>query len=138
MRRALGLAVIALAFGAAEHAHAVRPDPLAARYTKAYDRCLNTGDAARGVDPAMQQCNADELARQDARLNQAYGAAMARLSPAARADLRLHERAWIRHRDQVCQRYAPNGSNGTIAYLEYAICQIDETIRRTIRLEKLR
>ena len=46
-------------------------------YSPAYGRCMATGDAGRGVTPAMQICIAAEYERQDQLLNAAYKAAMA-------------------------------------------------------------
>jgi len=109
-----------------------------ARYTAGYDRCLNTGEAAQGVTPAMRQCNADELAIQDARLNEAYRMAMQRLSPQRRSALRASERSWITTRDRKCRAEAERGGGGTMTPVLLGGCLLAETIARTIWLERYR
>ena len=39
-------------------ADAATPSAIEKRHTKAYNYCLNNGDAARGVQPAMNACAA--------------------------------------------------------------------------------
>lgn len=96
--------------------------------------CLNTGDAARGITTAMASCIQIELKMQDARLNSAYRAAMARRDAPGQARLRSEERAWIRQRDEGCQESA---TGGTIDQLEIPSCVLSETIRRRLVLESL-
>ena len=96
--------------------------------------CLNTGDAAKGITTAMASCIQSELKTQDARLNSAYRAAMARRDAPGQARLRSEERTWIRQRDQGCQESA---TGGTIDQLEIPSCVLSETIRRRLVLEAL-
>ena len=116
-------------------ADAPRKQPqIEARYTADYRNCLS--------DPALNtisqdQCNAAEISRQDAALNATWKATLARLAPARVAELRQAERHWIAARKGYCDRAAKEGEGGTIATLLYGQCMIDETIRRTLWLERL-
>ena len=116
-----------------------RPAPLVitqaqvtAEHSGAMEKCLEIGDAAKGVTPAMAACINAELQMQDARLNTAYREAMGRLDAAGRARLQTEERAWIRQRDEGCSASA---TGGTIDRLESPSCVLDETIRRRLVLE---
>lgn len=95
-------------------------------------RCLQTGDAAKGVSVAMGGCVHAELEAQDVRLNAAYGAVMRRLNETDRRRLRTEERAWIRERDAGC---AQEATGGTIDLVDIPACRLDETIRRRLILE---
>jgi len=108
------------------------------RYSAAFNTCTNTGDAARGVTPAMMECLSAELERQDARLNQAYTMVMKRLSPKRKTALRTSQRKWIRDRDAKCKRAYDAVGGGTASGLEFQGCMTSETIRRTIFLERYR
>jgi uncharacterized protein YecT (DUF1311 family) len=101
------------------------------------DRCLNSGEAAQGVTPAMAACYGAELKRADGRLNRAYGAAMARSSRAKKATLRTSERAWIKRRDATCNREL-GPDKGTIQRLNYPSCLIKQTDARTAWLRRWR
>lgn len=103
-------------------------------YSATYTRCLRTGDAARGVTPAMAGCINAELARQDKRLNTAYAGAMARLSPKAKTNLRTVQRAWIKTRDAEC---SANLTGGTIDFIERPSCHLNLTIERAVELERM-
>jgi uncharacterized protein YecT (DUF1311 family) len=104
------------------------------QYAPGFNRCLQTGDAARGVTPAMAACVQAELKSQDDRLNAAYRAAMARRGPAEQARLRTEERAWIRQRDADCDAQA---TGGTIDRVEIPMCLLNETIRRRVVLQPM-
>ncbi|MBS0255197.1 MAG: DUF1311 domain-containing protein [Proteobacteria bacterium] len=112
-----------------------RPHPeIEARYTPEYRTCL--------ADPQLNtmrqdRCNAAELARQDRALNRVWQQTIARLAPARLAELRRAERGWITARQRQCDLAAKEGEGGTIATLLYGQCMIDETIRRTLWLERL-
>lgn len=109
------------------------------RYSAAFNTCVESGDAARGVTPAMAECIDAELDRQDARLNQAYKMVMERLPLKRKTALRTSQRKWIRTRDATCQRaYDAAGGGGTASGLEKLGCLTSETIRRTIFLERYR
>ena len=108
------------------------------RLSAEYRQCFATGDAARGVTSAMMSCTGEEIDRQDARLNRTYRTAMMRLKPAAKARLRASERRWIAERDRGCRRSARTFEGGTAAGLSYSGCILDETVRRTMWLERYR
>jgi uncharacterized protein YecT (DUF1311 family) len=109
-------------------------DPLETRYSPAYERCLNSGNAANGNTSAMRQCTDNELAVQNGKLNSTYKAVMAALGPAQQTKLRDTERAWIKYRDQKCM--AENQTGGTIDQLGIPSCHLEMTIRRTMELEQ--
>ena len=112
-----------------------RPQPqIEARYTALYRSCLAV-PALNTV--SHDQCDAAEMARQDAALNATWKATLAGLSPARIAELRQAEREWIAARKRHCDRAAKEGEGGTIATLLYGQCMIDETVRRTLWLERI-
>jgi len=104
------------------------------QYSPQYARCLNTGDAAKGVTPAMAGCVNAEYGKQDARLNAAYAAAMERLSPQARDALRTEQRAWIKRRDASCEEGL---SGGTLDMIERPSCRMALTATRAVELERM-
>lgn len=104
--------------------------------TATFDRCMTTGDAARGVTVAMMDCLGQEIDRQDAALNRTYRAMMARLAPAAGARLRASERAWIVRRNARCHDAADQADGGSLAGILYNQCVLDETIARTRWLDR--
>ncbi len=116
--------------------NAATPDQIQKRHTKAYDYCLNSGDAEQGVQPAMNACAYDEYTRQDGRLNQAYIMVMKRQKPAAKNKLRLSQRAWIKGRDATCKEERDQYEGGSIAPLMFHECMANETIKRTLWLEQ--
>lgn len=131
-RLAPGLMLLALAAAPAQ-AQAPKIDP-EKEYTPAYDRCLNSGDAIKGVTVAMAGCTHEELAKQDARLNRAYKAAMAKRSKAEQAKLRTAQRAWIKRRDAECQE---DLTGGTIDMLNVSGCHLSMTTVRAVELERM-
>jgi len=117
----------------ATSASAAPPNPIEQRYTREYHQCMdNTGD----VDSATADCLNSEIERQDARLNQAYVMVMRGLAPAPKAALRDSERTWVRQRDLQCKRQAADELGGTLYGVMLAGCQLDETIKRTMFLER--
>lgn len=114
------------------------PDAVQKRYSKDFDRCVNTGDAAEGVQSAMNDCAGQEYSRQDARLNQAWVMVMRRLGPAKKASLRTSQRAWLKTRDRKCLAERDISGGGSIAPMMYYGCMTDETIKRTLWLEQYR
>jgi uncharacterized protein YecT (DUF1311 family) len=108
-----------------------------AAVSPALKTCLASGDAARGVNAAMKACTQAELQRRDQDLNRMYKKNMARLSAAARNRLRQTQRDWIKRRDANCE---PNLSPeaGSLGSLDYLDCMIDETIKQTRRLARMR
>ncbi len=126
------------AMGESLPAHAAAPSVIEKRYTADYNRCMNSGDAANGVTSAMLDCTVAEYKRQDARLNDAYRVAMARLSPARGSALRTAQRRWLAERDPGCRRKAKPSEGGTIWGIVMTGCQTDETIKQTMWIETYR
>jgi uncharacterized protein YecT (DUF1311 family) len=132
----LSFAVMATTWVGPAHAKDSRT-AITARYTKAYDECMNTGDAAQGITPAMRLCVSQELDRQDARLNRAYAIVIRRQNVKGKTKLRTLQRVWIKERDTQCRAEADEYEGGTIMPQVYTGCLVDETILRTIWLEKI-
>lgn len=131
--RSIGFASLAALVLLAASA-AAAPVDAQREYSTQYTRCLQTGDAAKGVTAAMANCTNVELAVQDRRLNAAYAAAMA-ARPAAQKDaLRNAQRAWIKRRDTECEE---NLTGGTIDILERGGCRLEMTTVRAVELERM-
>jgi uncharacterized protein YecT (DUF1311 family) len=103
-----------------------------------FGRCMDSGEAARGVHPAMMDCLRAEYRRQDLRLNRSYAAAMRRLRPAAQARLRTLQRAWLGTRDRACQAAFEESGGGQASDLAYSSCRAEQTARRTRWLQRYR
>jgi len=130
LRLAMALAVSAAMAGAAGAAPA--KDPVEARYTPSYQRCL---DAPEGQSTyGMIECASGELKIQDARLNAAYRKAMAGLNARQKTKLVAAQRAWIVFRDAECAAYEDEDW-GTISRINAADCVLTMTVKRTIDLE---
>ena len=133
--RVLGpvLAAAALAGAVmASDASAAPKDPVEARYTPGYQRCLNApeGQSTYG----MIECASGELKIQDARLNGAYRKAMAGLNPRQKAKLLAAQRAWVAFRDAECASFEDEDW-GTLSRINAADCVLTLTVKRTIDLE---
>ena len=105
------------------------------RYSRDYDRCMSTGEAAEGVTSAMMECNDAEIDRQDSRLNQAYKMVMARLNLDQKQTLRASERQWIVTRDRNCRKAIGEEEGGSLGRIIYSNCILNTTIKRTMWLE---
>lgn len=103
-------------------------------YSAAYQQCLNSGDALKGVTVAMAGCTNAELAKQDARLNRAYKAVMAKRAKAGQVKLRTVQRAWIKRRDAECRQ---DLTGGTIDMLNIGGCHLRMTTERALELEAM-
>lgn len=99
--------------------------------TKLYATCMDkTGSTTEG----MIGCIGAELKRQDTRLNTAYKAVMADLSPARKTQLQEAQRAWIKFRDANCAFYFdPEG--GSLARVSANDCMMSSTAARARELE---
>jgi uncharacterized protein YecT (DUF1311 family) len=125
----------ALAFGFAACADAQTDQEVAARLTPAVHACERLPENGGTVEQAI--CYRDEAIRQDQQLNSLWRRVIYRLSPADRAPLRRSERRWVKDRDEECRQEAAGYINSTAAYM-FNVCMANETIRRTIWLEKSR
>lgn len=109
-------------------------DPaVVARYTPAFATCQSAAQTTN--DNAA--CFIDEFSRQDAALNKAWQALFTRIPAQQRPPLRAAQRRWIAARDPFCRKEADAFSGGTIAPVIYVSCRTEQTIRRTLWLEKL-
>ena len=120
----------------ADESYANTDPEISQRYTKAYGTCMNSGAAAKGVQPAMNACASDEYERQDKMLNIYYGQVMATKRSKSKINLRNNQRKWIIARDKVCISKRAVYEGGSMAPLVYFTCMTNETIARIIWLEK--
>ncbi|MGH6783847.1 MAG: lysozyme inhibitor LprI family protein [Sphingomicrobium sp.] len=105
------------------------------RPSEAYERCMATGDAARGNATAITVCAGTEQAIQDRRLDVAYDRAMDRLGFWYQVEL---NNALAERRDggqARCTELAAVDRRGNAAAPAYAQCMLDETIARAAWLE---
>ena len=109
-----------------------KADPVEARYTPAYDKCLAApaGQSTMG----MIDCTGAELQIQDARLNTAYRKTMASLNARQKAKLQAAQRAWVAFRDAECASYEDEDW-GTISRINASACVLHMTVQRTVDLE---
>ena len=125
-------AAIALAFAVASPAFGAPADPVQARYTPAYDKCLASPDGQSTL--GMIDCAGAELKIQDARLNAAYRKVMASLNARQKAKLQAAQRAWVAFRDAECASYEDEDW-GTISRINASACVLHMTVQRTMDLE---
>jgi len=83
---------------------------------------MDAVDLGYGKNGQFLNCYAEELQRQDKRLNTAYKAAQSKAPADARPALLKSQRAWIAFRDARCELertldYAPNGQVNQAACL---------------------
>ncbi len=123
----LSTMLIAGALGSAPVAAEAQQD-VTTGFSRAYQACIIYGETHDTIAIPQGECDARELRAQDARLNTAYKAVVARLSPARKADLRVDERNWISARDHKCGKL-PDPDLTTE-------CKINETIKRTAYLRR--
>nr|WP_181375948.1 lysozyme inhibitor LprI family protein [Polaromonas sp. H8N]AWD72302.1 hypothetical protein pH8NP2_p028 [Polaromonas sp. H8N] len=117
----------ALAIAAASHAAGAHETGL----SKQHAACM---DKSGGTTMGMIECITAETQRQDARLNKAYKAVMAELSPERKKQLLEAQRAWIKFRDANCAFYDdPDG--GTLARVNANACMMTATAERSRELE---
>jgi uncharacterized protein YecT (DUF1311 family) len=110
-------------------------DPLVERrYTPKFAECQNRAQ----ITSDNAACFEAEFRRQDARLNQAWGATLARLPTTVHGSLLTAQRQWIAERDPFCRKDSDGFAGGTIAPVVYVSCRVELTIRRTMWLESLR
>ena len=81
------------------------------------------------------QCAGGISAREDARLNRAYKAALARLTPPRRQALRMAQRRWIKDRDAHCRAELDGG--GAQAGIYATACVANITHDRAFELEQI-
>jgi uncharacterized protein YecT (DUF1311 family) len=119
-------------------AHAQTDAQVSAAYTPLFDRCMKSGDAAKGVTAGMMDCLGSENTRQDARLNQTYKMVMSRLDASRKATLRGLQRSWLKERENTCHTAMEDLGGGTASAIVYSNCFLDETIKRRLWLNNYR
>lgn len=127
------LALTAFVVLAATPALAVDAAQIEARYTPAFEQCLESPDGQSTA--GMVQCAAAELEVQDKALNAAYRDLVSDMNARQKANLVKAQRAWIAFRDADCQaRYDPDW--GTLSTINANMCMLRRTVERTIELEE--
>jgi uncharacterized protein YecT (DUF1311 family) len=104
------------------------------RYTAQFQPCQ---DKAR-LTHSHEACFAAEFARQDKLLNRIWRKTLPRFDASSRAQLLAAQRKWVAKRDPFCSSEAERFSGGTIMTVVYLHCRVEETIKRTMWLEKRR
>jgi uncharacterized protein YecT (DUF1311 family) len=142
MIRAAALSILTVALWTAAApvalAQASKPAqaPKSAKPATALDRCLASPEGMSTY--GMIDCIGAEVRVQDARLNQAYQAALMRLErPRQKAALQKAQRAWMSFRDLDCASYVDEDW-GSMARVESNQCVLDHTRRRADELERYR
>ncbi len=106
----------------------------ASKTVSTYEACMASRDAQTTI--GMTRCAAAELAIQDARLNRAYKAALARRDDkATKAALLKAQRAWIAFRDADCAAARATVGGGTLVGFIGVTCEREHTARRADALE---
>jgi uncharacterized protein YecT (DUF1311 family) len=125
MTRLFAAALLLLA--AAPAVHAQRP-------ADTRERCDRQG----GSNPGLMQCLSGPRIAEDARLNRAYKAAMARLkTPAQKLTLRDAQRAWIKDRDAECLPFYDEAQYGQQGRLDGEACVARRSGQRADDLERI-
>lgn len=102
-------------------------------YTGRYSHCI---DQSGGSTFNMLNCIGEELASQDARLNEAFKTLSSQLMPDRKQALLTAQRLWIQYRDANCNFYDdPEG--GTSARVAANECVLRETAERAHELEEM-
>ncbi|AGH78091.1 lysozyme inhibitor LprI family protein [Xanthomonas citri pv. citri] len=97
-----------------------------------YVQCVKNAGA---VVPALMECNSQEYAYQDARLNAAYKRLLNRWPAEKKDRLKQEERDWIKWRDTLCKSNGALGG-GQAEELEDTSCNLNATAQRAEELEK--
>ncbi|MBL0423104.1 DUF1311 domain-containing protein [Ramlibacter sp. AW1] len=79
----------------------------------------------------MNECAAQDHAREDARLNDTYRDLASKLKPAQRDKLRSVQRVWLSYRDMNCDFRSAAYQGGTIYPLVRSMCLAEMTSQRT-------
>jgi uncharacterized protein YecT (DUF1311 family) len=129
------LMALALLAGSVSIATAAPKASKVPKLSATYDKCM---DRSKGVTVEMHDCIDAEYERQDARLNDVYKSAMARLSPAEQTKLRNTERAWLKTIKTHCDHAGDDNQGGTLQVIEIADCYLKETAKRADVLTSFR
>lgn len=105
----------------------------ASDFSKSYDSCI---DKSEGITVKMLNCDAAEMAQQDARLNHFYKAARLNLTPDQSKKLLAAQRAWLTYRQNDCDILG-SMTGGTMDSLNVSQCFLIKTKTRADELEVL-
>ncbi|QJD70050.1 DUF1311 domain-containing protein [Xanthomonas campestris pv. badrii] len=97
-----------------------------------YIQCVKRADA---VMPALIDCNGQEYAYQDARLNAAYKRLLKNWPAEKKDGLKQEERDWIKWRYTLCKSNGALGG-GQAEELEDSSCELNATAQRAEELEE--
>lgn len=101
------------------------------RLTPQYTSCMS----GTVVTSEMLECISAETKIQDDALNATYKRVIGKLEPEGQATVRQAQRAWIKERDDQCDKEAAEFEGGTLATVTHADCYLRKEIERTIQLE---
>lgn len=105
----------------------------ASEYSQSYTSCM---DKSEGVTAKMLNCDAAEMAQQDARLNHFYKVAKQNLTAEQSKKLLAAQRAWLTYRQNDCDIMA-SLTGGTIDSINTSQCFLIKTKARADELEIL-
>lgn len=100
-------------------------------YSPAYNTCTSNSG---GNTSNLSDCGHAELAKQNARLNNAYKSAMTVLSAEKKRNLQEVQALWVKFRDADCGMYY-SLTGGTMDLLEGVGCELSMTLERADSLE---
>lgn len=104
------------------------------RYTTAFDACQKRAV----ITQENVACFNDEFTRQDKTLNRVWRVVLTPIPPEGRGSLVAAQHQWVAKRDPFCMSWSDKFRGGTIAPVINANCRVEQTIRRTMWLERLR
>jgi uncharacterized protein YecT (DUF1311 family) len=106
--------------------------PLSTLYTGSYDSCMKNAISTND----FLSCIEKEYLHHDKLLNTTYKEVKLKLAPFRVKDLRNMQRKWIAYKDAKCGFYYHKQS-GRIGLESSSLCQLNETILRTVELKEL-
>ena len=129
--RPITLAALVAALAAAAPTYAADKADIEKRYSVIYTDCIRKA----GSTADYLSCISAEQNWQNKYLNRRYAELKSTLTPPQRARLEASQRAWNRYRDQWCAAQQ-DAEWGSASRIEAAQCLVDQTIARTIELER--
>lgn len=111
----------------------IAPSIHASDYSQSYTSCM---DKSEGVTVKMLNCDAAEMAQQDARLNHFYKVAKQNLTAEQSKKLLAAQRAWLTYRQNDCDVMG-SLTGGTIDNINGSQCFLIKTKNRADELEIL-
>lgn len=130
--RLIALAALAAALVGAAPAQAADKADIEKRYSVIYTDCVQKS----GATEDYLGCISGELNWQTKYLDRRLADLKAALTPAQWARLEASQRAWTQYRDKWCAAHDDTAAWGAASRIEAAQCVVDQTIARTIDLER--